>query len=363
MVPNNSLIRGFELHREEYEKKALEVLRSGWYILGKEVLAFEEEFAKYIGTQYCIGVDNGLNAIALGIKALGIGSGDEIIVAANTYIATVLGVSLNGARPVFADADLYHNLDPAKLEDAITDKTRAVLVTHLYGQAARMEKIKEICDRHHVFLLEDCAQAHGAMCAGRKVGTWGIMGFFSFYPTKNLGAFGDAGAITTNDRDLDAKLRALRNYGSVKRYENEYEGNNARLDELQAGLLRVKLKYLEDIINERERIAKRYMTEIRNDRIELPKLADHCTHVYHLFVIQLDDRNTFRRYLEDKGVATDIHYPTPPYLAKPYVHLGYTREDFPVTERLYSRIVSLPIFTGMTSCEQDEVIDAVNLYK
>ena len=363
MVPNNLLIRGFELHREEYENKALEVLRSGWYVLGNEVASFEKEFAKYIGTQYCIGVDNGLNAIALGIKALDIGVGDEVIVAANTYIATVLGISLNKAKPVFVDADMYHNMDPEKIESAITDKTKAVLVTHLYGQAGRINLIQEICKRHNIYLLEDCAQAHGAECAGKKVGTWGIMGFYSFYPTKNLGAFGDAGAITTNDKKLDAKLRALRNYGSVKRYVNEYEGNNSRLDELQAGLLRVKLKYIDEVIEEREAIAKRYTTEIKNERIELPQLADNCTHVYHLFVIQTNERERFRKYLENQGVATDVHYPAPPYLAQPYIYLGYTRENFPVTEKLYSRIVSLPIFTGMTVGEQDEVIDAVNSYK
>ncbi len=363
MVPNNSLLRGFELHQEEYERKALEVLRSGWYVLGKEVSAFERELADYVGSKYCIGVDNGLNAIVLGIKALDIGPGDEVIVAANTYIATVLGVSLNGATPVFADADEFHNIDPEKIESAITPRTRAVLVTHFYGQACRMEAIREICDRRGLFLLEDCAQAHGAASAGRQVGTWGIMGFFSFYPTKNLGAFGDGGAVTTDDAQLDAKLRALRNYGSVKRYVNDYEGHNSRLDELQAGLLRVKLQYLDDITAERRRIAGNYMANIRNPRFEFPKTAPGCTHVYHLFVAQVDDRDAFREYLKSRGVDTDVHYPTPPYLAKPYLHLGYRKGDFPVTERLYSRIVSIPIFTGMLPEEQDAVIDAVNSWK
>lgn len=363
MVPNNSLLRGFELHQEEYERKALEVLRSGWYVLGKEVSAFERELADYVGSKYCIGVDNGLNAIVLGIKALDIGPGDEVIVAANTYIATVLGVSLNGATPVFADADEFHNIDPEKIESAITPRTRAVLVTHFYGQACRMEAIREICDRRGLFLLEDCAQAHGAASAGRQVGTWGIMGFFSFYPTKNLGAFGDGGAVTTDDAQLDAKLRALRNYGSVKRYVNDYEGHNSRLDELQAGLLRVKLQYLDDITAERRRIAGNYMANIRNPRLEFPKTAPGCTHVYHLFVAQVDDRDAFREFLKSRGVDTDVHYPTPPYLAKPYLHLGYRKGDFPVTERLYSRIVSIPIFTGMLPEEQDAVIDAVNSWK
>lgn len=363
MVLNNSLLRGFELHQEEYEAKVLEVMRSGWYILGKEVANFEKEFAAYVGSKYCIGVDNGLNAIVLGVKALGIGEGDEVIVAANTYIATVLGASLNRATPVFVDADEYHNIDPNKIEEAITPKTRAVLVTHFYGQACRMKKIKEICDRNNIYLLEDCAQAHGASCEGRLVGTWGIMGFFSFYPTKNMGCFGDGGAITTDDEKLKDKLKALRNYGSLKRYQNDYEGHNSRLDEIQAGLLRVKLKYMSEITEERRCIANRYMTEIHNNKIEFPKTADGCTHVYHLFVVQTDERDRFRKHMEEHGVATDIHYPVPPYLAKPYVHLGYTRESFPKTEYLYSRIVSLPIFTGMTREEQDAVICAVNSYR
>lgn len=362
MVPNNSLIRSFELHKDEYEAKAIEVMRSGWYILGKEVAAFEEEFAAFVGSKHCIGVDNGLNAIVLGIKALDIGAGDEVIVAANTYIATVLGASLNKATPVFVDADEYHNIDPEKIEKAITPKTKAVLVTHFYGQACRMDKIKEICDRYDIALLEDCAQAHGAACCGRQVGTWGCMGFFSFYPTKNLGGFGDGGAVTTDDDALDQKIRAMRNYGSIRRYENEYEGHNSRLDELQAGLLRVKLKYLPDITDERRFIANRYMTEIINPKIEFPRTAVDCTHVYHLFVVQVEDREDFRKHLAEHGVSTDVHYPVPPYLAKPYEHLGYTREDFPVTEQLYSRIVSIPIFTGMTQEEQDQVIAAINCY-
>lgn len=362
MVPINSLIRGFQLHQEEFEQKAIEVLRSGWYVLGNEVDSFEKEMAKYVGSKYCIGVDNGLNAIALGIKALEIGAGDEVIVAANTYIATVLGVSHNKAVPVFVDADEYHNIDPGKIEAAITEKTKAVLVTHFYGQACQMDKIKEICDRNNLYLLEDCAQAHEAEFNGKQVGTWGDMGFFSFYPTKNMGGFGDGGAITTDNDELDKKLRMLRNYGSSKRYVNDYEGNNSRLDELQAGLLRVKLKYMNDITSERKKIAAKYFEKITNPKVELPQTAEGCTHVYHLFVVQVDDQEDFRKHMEECGVATDVHYPTPPYLAKPYSYLGYTNSDFPVTKHLYSRIVSIPIFTGMTEEEQEIVINAVNKY-
>ena len=363
MIPVNDLKRGFAAYQAEFEQKALDVLRSGWYVLGKEVTAFEEEFTAHTGAKYAIGVDNGLNAIMLGIRALDIGEGDEVIVAANTYIATVLGASLNHATPVFVDATSMHNMDPAKIEAAVTPRTKAVLVTHLYGQACEMGAIMEICRRHGLHVLEDCAQAHDAEYCGQKVGTFGTMGFFSFYPTKNLGAFGDAGAILTDDAALRDKLRALRNYGSVKRYQNDYEGFNSRLDELQAGLLRVRLSHLDELTAQRRAIAQRYLTEIRNPRIELPVTAEGCTHVYHLFVVQTDERERFMSYLKENGVGCDVHYPTPPFLAKPYQHLGYTYANFPETERLYRRIVSIPIFHGMTEDEVDTVIRVVNAYE
>lgn len=362
MVPVNNLKRSFTLYQEEYEAKALQVLRNGWYVLGQEVSSFEQEFAATMGSRYCVGVDNGLNAIVLGLKALGIGKGDEVIVAANTYIATVLGVSLNGATPVFVDATSCHNLDPMLLEQAITPHTKAVLVTHLYGQACEMGPIVEICDRHRLYLMEDCAQSHGAMYQGKTTGTFGIMGFFSFYPTKNLGAFGDAGAIITNDTKLQEKLRALRNYGSVKRYQNDYEGHNSRLDELQAGLLRVKLSHFADLTRERAEIAQRYLAEIHNPNIQLPQTAPGCSHVYHLFVVQARCRQQFMEHLRACGVDCDIHYPTPPFLAKPYLHLGYGWEQFPKTKELYSSIVSLPIYNGMTDEEIRQVIQGVNSY-
>lgn len=360
MIAINDLKRGFELYQEEYEKKAIEVLRSGWYVLGKEVSEFETEFAEYVGIRYCIGVDNGLNAIALGIKALNISEGDEVIVTANTYIATVLGISHNRATPIFVDADKFHNIDAEKIEAAITDRTKAVLITHLYGQSCEMKRIKEICDNYNLILLEDCAQSHGAAFDGKKVGTFGKMGFYSFYPTKNIGAFGDAGAVVTNDEELEKKIRALRNYGSLKRYENEYEGNNSRLDEIQAGLLRVKLSHIDELTKQRTDIAQRYLKEINNSLIELPKVQKGSTHVFHLFVVQTDERNKFREYMKENEISTDVHYPMPPYLAKPYLNLGYKREDFPMTELLYSKIVSIPIFNGMRKDEVDKVINIIN---
>lgn len=363
MIPVNDLRRSFALYQNEYEEKALDVLRSGWYILGAEVSAFEEEFAAFVGAKFAVGVDNGLNAIVLGIKALNIGPGDEVIVAANTYIATVLGASLNGATPVFVDAASFYNIDPAVIEQAVTKRTKAVLVTHLYGQACEMGPIKELCNRRGLYLLEDCAQSHGAKYAGQTTGTFGTMGFFSFYPTKNLGAFGDAGAIVTDDIALRDKLRALRNYGSVKHYQNDYEGHNSRLDELQAGLLRIKLRHLPELMVERNTLAQNYLTEMRNARVKLPAIAENCTHVWHLFVIRVQERDRFLEHLKECEIGYDIHYPTPPYLAKPYLHLGYARQDFPVTERLVSEIVTLPLFNGMTQEETDRVIAAVNSYE
>lgn len=362
MISVNNLKPGFALYQDEYEKKAIEVLRSGWYILGKEVESFEEEFAAYMGAKYAIGVDNGLNAIVLGIKALEIGRGDEVIVAANTYIATVLGASLNGATPVFVDVTADHNIDPAKIEAAITPNTRAVLVTHLYGQACEMAEIKAICKKHGLYLLEDCAQSHCAKSSGEMTGTIGDLGFFSFYPTKNMGGFGDGGAVLTNNEALRDRLRALRNYGSVKRYQNDYEGHNSRLDEIQAGLLRVKLSHLDELIARRVQLAERFLAEMKNPKVQLPTTAPDCTHVYHLFVVQVEDREGFMAHLKECGVGSDIHYPVPPFLAKPYAHLGYTYKDFPMTEKLYSRIVTLPLFDGMTDEEATQIIEAVNSY-
>ncbi len=363
MISVNNLKPGFALYQDEYEKKAIEVLRSGWYILGKEVESFEEEFAAYMGAKYAIGVDNGLNAIVLGIKALEIGKGDEVIVAANTYIATVLGASLNGATPVFVDVTADHNMDPALIEAAITPNTKAVLVTHLYGQACEMAQIKAICKKHNLYLLEDCAQSHCAKNCGEMTGTIGDLGFFSFYPTKNMGGFGDGGAVLTNNELLRDKLRALRNYGSVKRYQNDYEGHNSRLDEIQAGLLRVKLSHLDELIARRVQLAERFLAEMKNPKVQLPTTAKDCTHVYHLFVVQVEDREGFMAHLKECGVGSDIHYPIPPFLAKPYAHLGYTYKNFPMTEKLYSRIVTLPLFDGMTDEEATQIIEAVNSYE
>ena len=245
-VSSNVLDRQFQLYKEEYEAKAQEVLNSGWYILGKEVCAFEEEFANYIGSDYAVGLASGLDALVLAFRALGIGPGDEVIVQANTYIASVMGITMNGATPIFVEPDRYYNIDASKTEVAITDCTKAILVVHLYGQASQMDAIVQICEKHKLYLVEDCAQCHGAEFYDKRTGSFGDIGCFSFYPSKNLGAFGDAGAITTNSKALADQIKILRSYGSEKRYHNSVVGYNSRLDELQAGLLRIKLSHIED---------------------------------------------------------------------------------------------------------------------
>lgn len=361
-IPFNTLDKQFYLYQDEYEKKVLEILRKGWYVLGPEVKAFEEEFASYLNTPYVIGVDNGLNAIVMAVRALGIKEGDEVIVQANTYIASVMGITMNGATPIFVEPDEYYNIDVDKIEEKISEKTKAILVVHLYGQASNMDKVLELCEKYNLKLIEDCAQAHGAKYKDKMIGTFGI-GCFSFYPSKNLGCFGDGGAISTNDKKLDRDFRVLRNYGSEKRYYNEVVGYNSRLDELQAGLLRVKLKHIFELEKEREKIAQRYLNEIKNPLIQLPKIRENCSHVWHLFVVRINNREKFQRYLEENGIGSVIHYPIPPHLSEAYKYLGYKEGDFPITENYAKTILSLPLYNGMTKEELDYVIDIINKYE
>ena len=278
--------RGFYQYQEEFEQKALEVLRSGWYVLGKEVSSFEEEFAAYTGAKYCVGLASGLDALWMAFRILGIGAGDEVIVQGNTYIASVMGITMNGATPVFVEPDDYYQIDTAKIEEKITDKTKAVLVVHLYGQATNMKPIVELCQKYNLRLVEDCAQSHGACFEGQMTGTFGDIGCFSFYPSKNLGAFGDGGAIVTNDEQIAKDMKVYRNYGSEKRYYNKVVGTNSRLDEIQAGLLRVRLSHMDEMTKEKQQIAKRYREELNNPKFVLPPLMDGATHVYHQFVIR-----------------------------------------------------------------------------
>lgn len=358
----NVLDRQFLMYQSEYEEAALRVLRSGWYVLGTEVNRFEKEFAAYTDRAYCVGLNSGLDALIMSVRALGIGRGDEVIVQSNTYIATVLGITENGAVPVFVEPDEYFNMDASKIEDAITEKTKAIMVTHLYGQASNMEPIAEIAKKHHLELLEDCAQSHGACYNGKMTGTFGIAGCFSFYPTKNLGAFGDAGAVVTDDAAFADQLRMMRNYGSKVRYYNEIEGVNSRLDEMQAALLRVKLKHLNELNNERKMLAKRYDEGIRNEKLILPKLKERAESIYHQYVIRCEKRKELQEFLQEKGIQTQIHYPIPPHLAQCYERLGHGKGAFPIAEHYADTVLSLPIYTGMTDAEQQYVIEAVNAF-
>ena len=354
--------RQFELHQAEYEQAALRALRSGWYVLGHEVENFEKEFAEYLGARFCVGVNSGLDALTLTVRALNIGEGDEVIVQANTYIATVLAITENKATPIFVEPNEFYNIDAEKIESAITPKTKAIMVVHLYGQATNMKKICAVAEKYNLPIIEDCAQSHGAKFDGKMTGTFGV-GCFSFYPTKNLGAFGDGGAVGTNDENFAQKIKMLRNYGSKIKYHNEIEGVNSRLDEIQAALLRTKLSHLDELNEERKKIAARYLNEIKNPKIILPKIREDCEHVWHQFVIRAKNRDDFQKYLEQNKIKTVIHYPIPPHLADCYKYLNHRCGDFPTAEKFADEVLSLPMFNGMTAEEISFVVDVINNYQ
>lgn len=358
----NRLDRGFYLYQDEFERKALDILRSGWYVLGSEGRDFEKEFASYVGAKHCIGLASGLDALWIAFRILKIGEGDEVIVQGNTYIASVMGITINNAKPVFVEPDEYYNIDVSKIEEKITDKTKAILVVHLYGQASNMLPIVELCKKHNLRLIEDCAQSHGAMFNGQQSGTFGDIGCFSFYPSKNLGAFGDAGAIVTNDDKIAEDCIVFRNYGSEKRYYNKVVGANSRLDEIQAGLLRVRLSHLDELVAEKRRICERYLLEIHNEKIELPKIRYGATHIWHQFVIRLEERDKLKNYLDNHGIGTIIHYPIPPHLSEAYQYLGIKEGSLPITEKYAKSVLSIPLYNGMTCEEQDYIIDIINGY-
>ena len=359
----NTLDRGFYLYQEEFEQKALEVLRSGWYVLGREVSSFEAEFAAYLGCRHCVGLASGLDALWIAFRILGIGAGDEVLVQGNTYIASVMGITINGATPVFIEPDEYYNLDASRLEEKITERTKAILVVHLYGQASNMGEIMEIAHRHHLRVVEDCAQSHGAKFNGRMTGTFGDIGCFSFYPSKNLGAFGDAGAIVTDDDRIADEVRIFRNYGSEKRYYNKVVGANSRLDELQAGLLRVRLGHMAELEAQKRAICERYLRELDGKKFELPKIREGATHIWHQFVIRSEKRDQLAEYLKSKGIGTIIHYPIPPHLSEAYRYLGFREGALPVTESYARSVLSIPLYYGMTKEEQDYVIHWMNRFE
>jgi len=336
------------------------VKESGWFILGPEVKAFEDEFAAYCGVKCCIGVGNGLDALHLILRALGIGLGHEVIVPANTYIATWLAVTYAGAIPVPVEPDeKTYNIDRDRIEGAITNKTKAILPVHLYGQPADMNPINEIAAQYKLKVIEDAAQAHGALYKGKRTGSLGNAAGFSFYPGKNLGALGDGGAVTTNDDELADRVRTLRNYGSTDKYVNEVPGFNSRLDEIQAAFLRVKLKYLDEWNRRRAEIANHYKSRLASTNLILPYVPEWAAPVWHLYVVRSDKRDVLQKRISEAGIDTLIHYPIPPHLQEAYSNLGYRKGDFPITEKLAGEVLSLPIGPHVGDLQQSQTILAI----
>jgi dTDP-4-amino-4,6-dideoxygalactose transaminase len=348
--------------KEELDAAYRRVMDSGWYVLGEEVACFEREFADYCGVRHCIGVGNGLEALHLILRAMEIGPGDEVIVPANTYIATWLAVSYAGATPVPVEPDEWTwNIAAGRIEEKITDRTRAILPVHLYGQAAEMGLIAELAGRYGLKVIEDAAQAHGATCQGRRAGSLGDAAGFSFYPGKNLGAVGDAGAVTTDDDELADRLRVLRNYGSRKKYFNEEKGFNSRLDELQAAFLRVKLRRLDEWNRRREAVAQKFSAGLAGLGLGLPTVAEGCSSAWHLYVVRSARRDALQAALAERGIGTLIHYPIPPHRQQAYVELGYGARSFPLSERLADEVLSLPMGPHLLQEQQNHVIESCRL--
>jgi dTDP-4-amino-4,6-dideoxygalactose transaminase len=340
------------------------VMESGWYILGEEVEAFEREFAAYCGAKHCVGVANGLEALHLILRAYGVGPGDEVVVPANTYIATWLAISCSGARPVPVEPDPRTcNMDVGRIPEALTKRTKAILSVYLYGQPNDVDSTSALAGRHGLKVVEDLAQAHGARYRGRRAGALAGAAGFSFYPSKNLGAFGDAGAIVTNDEELAEKVRMLRNYGSRTKYHNELKGFNSRLDSFQAAFLRIKLKHLDEWNRRRKMIAERYLGRLSGlPGLTLPFVPEWAEPNWHLFVIRHPQRDALQRHLHEVGIDTMIHYPVPPHLSEAYGELGGRVGDFPITERIADTVLSLPIFPHLAPEDIEKVIEAVSTF-
>jgi dTDP-4-amino-4,6-dideoxygalactose transaminase len=346
---------------EEYKKEFIDTLEGGWYILGDKVKRFENEFATYLGTKHCTGVASGLDALLLSLKALNPEKDSEIITPSNTYIATILSIIQAGLKPILVEPNLRsYNIDPTRIEEKITSKTRALMIVHLYGRSCEMDPIIEICKKHNLYLIEDCAQSHGAKYRGRTTGTFGELGAFSFYPTKNLGALGDAGAVVTNSVKLNTIVRRLRNYGSDIKYYNEIAGYNSRLDEIQAGFLSIKLKRLDEINTHKRKLAKIYFNELKNDFIKPLQDNDHFD-VYHIYNIRHEKRDMLKEYLLMKGIKTDIHYPVPPHKQKAMQGI-ITDNNFPISEEIHKTTLSLPISYFHTEEEIYSVTTELNKF-
>lgn len=339
------------------------VYTNSWYIAGKEDETFEKAFAKFCGVKYCVGTGNGLDALILALKAIGVKAGDEVIVPSNTYIATALAVTYVGAKPVFVEPDIRtFNINPELIEEKITENTKAIMPVHLYGQPCNMELIMEIAKKDNLYIVEDCAQAHGAKYNGKVIGSFGDVAGFSFYPGKNLGALGDAGAIVTNSKELADKVRTLGNYGSDYKYHHIYQGNNSRLDEMQAAFLSAKLPILDKMNKERRRIARLYSEGISNPLITTPYVPEYAEPVWHIYGIRCDRRDELEAYLNEQGIGTNKHYPIPIHLQECYKDLGFKEGDFPVAEKISTTELSIPMFYGMTDEQVSYVIECINKF-
>ena len=353
-------------YRSELIEACTKVIDSGWYVQGNECNEFEKEFAKYCGTKYAIGVANGLDALTLILRAykeLGIiNDGDEVLVPSNTYIASILAISQNNLIPVLVEPDINtYLIDPSKIEEKITSKTKAIMPVHLYGQTCQMDEISKIAEKYKLKIIEDSAQAHGAYFRDKKAGNLGDASGFSFYPGKNLGALGDGGAVTTNDKELANAIKALGNYGSHKKYENLYKGVNSRLDEMQAAMLRIKLKYLDKEIENRRTVSKYYIKNIKNSDLILPEVRAENNHVWHLFVIRTKNRDALQKYLLDKGIQTLIHYPLAPHKQEAYKE--WNANSYPISEKIHDEVLSLPI-SGVQSLEDiKKIVEEINKYE
>lgn len=366
MIPFLDLKETNMPYQSEIEEAVLRVVRSGWYILGDEVKSFERAYAQYCGTANCIGVGNGLDAISLILKSykeLGVlKNGDEVLVPANTYIASILAVSSSGLVPVLVEPDINtYNIDPEKIEDKVTSRTKAIVAVHLYGLVSPMNELKEIARKHNMKLIDDAAQAHGAAYYEQKVGSLCDATAFSFYPTKNLGALGDAGAVTTDDSELAAIVRALANYGTTSKYINKYKGENSRLDEIQAAVLAVKLKYLDKEVQARQNIASFYLRNIQNELIALPRVEQIEQHAFHLFVVRCHERDRLQQYLSDKGIRTEIHYPLPPHKQEAYKE--WNSLSYPVSEKIADQVISLPLRISLKNEEVIRICSALNEFR
>lgn len=363
-VPYLDLGKIHDTIRGELDLAYHQVLDSEWFIGGKADERFEQKFASYCGVKECVGTGNGLDAIRLILLAFGIGVGDEVIVPANTFIATVLAITYVGATPVFVDADPEtYNIDINRIEERITDKTKAIIIVHLYGRAVDYRSIRKIAEKYSLKLIEDAAQAHGAAIGGHRVGSFGDAAAFSFYPGKNLGALGDAGAVVTEDPEIASRVRAYGNYGSYEKYNHVYQGCNSRLDELQAAFLAAKLSHLEEWNEERRRIATIYTENIKNSKVQLPKMpVDMREHVFHIYPVLVKKREDFVSGLRERGVVTNIHYPIPIMEQKAYFEYHEMLAEYPVTKRICEEEVSIPLYPGMTEEQIEWVITSINQF-